>query len=376
MKKEAGRRYDIIDLLRGIAILLVVIRHVQIRIPFEKADFLSYLPDQFINAIFISGNEGVRIFFVVSGFIITMTTLNRHSSLHSMNLKQFYLFRFARIAPCLIGLLAILTALHFMGVKGYVINSKFSYWEALFSALTFHLNWLEGMKGYLPPSWDVLWSLSVEEVFYLAFPIACLASRRKEVLYIILLILIITGPLYRLSLEGQKVWQSKAYLSCMDSIAIGCLFAMVSHKKSISTLVTASFSIAGALGLIFVLIEKRDSSFPILSDLYLYKTLLSVSVGLLLIASVRQQLQPLFRRLLSPIIIYGRLSYEVYLTHAFVVLSGVHLYRKLKVDLNDSFIWLVGIVFISGLLGYMVERYFSAPMNLWIRKTHIANPSR
>jgi len=191
LQEEASNRYDVIDVLRGVAILLVVIRHVQLRIPFEEANFLMHVPEQVINAIFISGNKGVRIFFVISGFIITMTSLNRYSDLRRIDVKQFYLFRFARIAPCLIGLLAILTALHFLGIK-----------------------------GYLPGSWDVLWSLSVEEVFYFAFPIVCLVSKRKEFLYIVLVMLIITGPFYRLSLEEHKIWQSKAYLSCMDSIAM------------------------------------------------------------------------------------------------------------------------------------------------------------
>ena len=46
--------------------------------------------------------------------------------------------------------------------------------RALFSALTFHLNWLEAKTGYLPANWDVMWSLSVEEMFYLFFPLVCL----------------------------------------------------------------------------------------------------------------------------------------------------------------------------------------------------------
>ena len=370
MNKEASHRYDIIDLLRGIAILLVVIRHVQLRIPFEKADFLTNIPDPIINAIFISGNEGVRIFFVISGFIITMVSLNRYSDLRNINAKQFYIYRLARIAPCLIGLLVVLTVLHVLGVKGYIISTKFSYFEALFSALTFHLNWLEGMKGYLPPSWDVLWSLSVEEVFYFVFPLVCLMSKKKEVLYFVLIALIIAGPLNRLLLEANKIWQIKAYLSCMDSIAMGCLFALLSHKTIISKSLTRAFSVLGVMLVIFVLMEKRGSSFSILSEYYLFKTLLSIGVGLLLVSSLRQELQPLLRRLLSPLIIYGRISYEVYLTHAFVVLTGVSLYRKLEISLNDSFVWLIGIVIVSGLLGYIVERYFSAPMNSWTRKIY------
>ena len=368
MTKDISSRYDIIDMLRGVAILLVVIRHIQLRIPFDE--LLNHIPEQLINALFISGNEGVRIFFVISGFIITMTSLNRYSDLANINAKQFYLFRFARIAPCLIALLLILTVLHFSGVNGYVINSKFTYTEALFSALSFHLNWLEGMKGYLPPSWDVLWSLSVEEAFYLAFPIVCLASRRKELIYLVLIALIITGPFYRLSLEGQKVWQAKAYFSCMDSIAIGCLFAIMSYKKVIPKLVTTLFSTIGVIIVLFVLVQKRGTAYPFLSELYLFKTLLSVGVGLLLISSVRQQLSGWFRTLLSPLIFYGKISYEVYLSHVFVVLAGVALYRHYGSNLSYSLFWLIGMIALSALLGYLVKEYFSEPMNTWIRNRY------
>lgn len=364
-----ANRYDVIDLLRGLAILLVVVRHVQLRIPFEKANFLASIPDQILSAIFMSGNEGVRIFFVISGFLITMNSLNRHSDLNNLDARKFYLFRFARIAPCLIALLIILTALHFLGVKGYVISSKFSYSEALFSAMTFHLNWLEGQKGYLPAAWDVLWSLSVEEVFYLAFPIVCFATRSKRALYFVLIALIFIGPLNRFFLEGNKIWQTKAYLSCMDSIAMGCLVALISHKATLSKLSTNCLSAIGMLIVVFVLMVKRDSSFNVLGELYLFKTLLSVGVGLLLISSVRQTMQPFLRNFLSPVALYGRLSYEVYLTHVFVVFSGVALYRKYQVSLDHSLLWLIAIVLISGLLGYIVERFFSKPMNLWIRKS-------
>ena len=365
---KQSNRFEIIDLLRALAILLVVIRHVQLRIPFETTQLMMSLPEQIFNALFVSGSEGVRIFFVISGFIITTTALKRYSDLQYIDIKQFYRYRFARIAPPLIALLMVLTALHFWGVKDYVIKSKFTYFEALFSALTFHLNWLEGTKGYLPGSWDVLWSLSVEEVFYLAFPIVCLMSRRKSIIYIVLFALIVIGPFYRYSLEGDKIWQAKAYLSCMDSIALGCLFALLSYNKTLSALTKNVFSIIGCVIVMFVLAVKRETAFDFIGDLYLFKTLLSIGIGLLLIASVRQQLTPLFSKLLSPLIIYGRLSYEVYLTHMFVVYSAIRLYKKYNVSLDYSFIWLIGIILVSGLLAYVVERYFSKPMNMWIRQ--------
>lgn len=360
-------RFEIIDLLRGLAILLVVLRHVQLRIPFEETELLVNLSNLIFSAIFVSGNEGVRIFFVISGFLITLNCLVRYSDLNRININEFYKFRFARIAPCLIALVIILSALHFLGVKSYVINARFSYSETLFSAFAFHLNWLEGMKGYLPPSWDVLWSLSVEEVFYIVFPLVCLISRRKSVIYTALIVLIIVGPFNRFFLEGNNVWQTKAYLSCMDSIAIGCLFALLSHKKTFTKSVVRTFSVIGAAFVIFVLLVKKDPSFSFLSDLYLFKTTLSFGVGLLLISATRQRLMPFFSVLLSPLVMYGRLSYEIYLTHMFVVIESIRFYKIYKVDLNHPLIFLVGVLIVSGLLGYLVERYFSKPMNLWIR---------
>jgi peptidoglycan/LPS O-acetylase OafA/YrhL len=180
--------------------------------------------------------------------------------------------------------------------------------------------------------------------------------------------IIIIGPFYRLSLEGNYIWQAKAYLSCMDAIALGCLFALISHNKTMPQWATRGLSFIGSVMIIFVLLAKDDSSFGVLQGAYLFETILSIGVGLLLIASVRQQLQPLLRTLLSPLMAYGRLSYEIYLTHMFVVYSGIRLYKKYDVSLNDSFIWLAGIILVSGLLGYIVERFFSKPMNVWIRK--------
>jgi len=72
------------------------------------------------------------------------------------------------------------------------------------------------------------------------------------------------GPLNRFYLEGNKIWQTKAYLSCMDSIAIGCLFALISHKKTFSKYLISSFSIAGLVIVIFVLMVKRDPAFDYL----------------------------------------------------------------------------------------------------------------
>ena len=80
-------------------------------------------------------------------------------------------------------LLAILSTLHLAQVRNFAIKpATASLGRALFAALTFQVNVLEADHGYLPGSWDILWSLSVEEMFYLFFPLLCRGLGRGKLL--------------------------------------------------------------------------------------------------------------------------------------------------------------------------------------------------
>ncbi len=69
---------------------------------------------------------------------------------------------------------AILSILDRAHLKYFTISPKSGgLGRALLAALTSHVNVLEARRGYLPANWDILWSLSVEEVFYLFFPLVC-----------------------------------------------------------------------------------------------------------------------------------------------------------------------------------------------------------
>src|SRR3989338_1930654 len=163
------KRNDGIDLLRGICIISVILLHCKGNIPFDH----NIIPQWLFNIIFGSGYYGVIIFFVISGFLITSHCLQRWGSTQHVHVRAFYRMRFARIMPCLLLLLTVLSVLDLLHINGFIIHTT-TLPKALFSALTFHINYLQAKTGYLPGNWDVLWSLSVEEVFYLFFPIICL----------------------------------------------------------------------------------------------------------------------------------------------------------------------------------------------------------
>ena len=163
-------RFQTVDLLRGFSILAVVMLHCWIRFAGSHVLMGTGLPPWSRHLLLHNGGNGVTMFFAISGFLITMTSLRRFGGLPAMRAGLFYRTRFARIAPLLTFVLAVLSLLHW----GSLYSPALDPWHvkqavglprALFSALTFHLNWLEAKTGYLPANWDVLWSLSVEEVF-------------------------------------------------------------------------------------------------------------------------------------------------------------------------------------------------------------------
>jgi len=225
-------RFDGVDVLRGFSILSVVLLHTWIRMHFPGSPVNQVMRGQLAHLLLRNGDNGVTVFFAVSGFLITLTSLRRFGSLEQMQPAKFYRIRFARIAPLLLLLLAVLSLLHLGYVQGFRIPEKVTTLPgALFAALTFHLNWLEAAHGYLPGNWDVLWSLSVEEMFYLFFPLLCvvlLRARQGMFLFVSLLLAFAAmGPFARTVWTTNPIWQEKTYLGGMDGIALGCLCALM-----------------------------------------------------------------------------------------------------------------------------------------------------
>jgi peptidoglycan/LPS O-acetylase OafA/YrhL len=365
---EGTHRNVGIDVVRGLSVLAVVLHHTHLRFFLNHVHMGPSLPKALASVLFWSGYYGVIVFFVVSGFLITSLSLRRWGSLGRIDARAFYAMRVARIAPCLVALLAVLSLLHFTGVGDYVIDpARATLPRAIVAALTFHLNWLEGTRGYLPGSWDVLWSLSVEEAFYIVFPLACLALRRDALMIAPLLALIVLGPLNRIWIGDASPWDEYAYLSCTDGIAFGCLAALVRAHVAFSRRSLAIAFVVGIAAIVLIVVMRRTTRALGLIDNGLYISVLEGGAALVLIALASGLFASMRSRIAGAIGAIGRCSYEIYLTHMFVVFAAFAMFRAMGVGLGWILPWYVATVAVSIAFGAAVERFFSAPANAWLR---------
>ena len=166
-----------IDSLRGVAILLVLLLHFSLAFGITDSALGDWLGRPALRTLVRSGNFGVTLFFVVSGYLITTGLLVRHGELARLELRSFYVRRAGRILPPLLLALGVIVPLglaglpHFDNSDGGVSRPASFWWPAVGSVLGFWHNQLMQHEGYFNYCLNVYWSLSVEEVFYLGFPL-------------------------------------------------------------------------------------------------------------------------------------------------------------------------------------------------------------
>ena len=213
----------------------------------------------------------------------------------------------------------------------------------------------------------VLWSLSVEEVFYLAFPVLCLALGRGKGFIIFLLVVIAYAPYFRALHFGEE---SGAYLyhyfSSFDGIAIGCLTAMYAqhfkgaiYNPKVIVAVTAFLMTA----LYFYAPIKEVSSWGI--------SVFALLTALLILCFTQDlKVKPISYTARSLVWI-GQRSYEMYLFHL-IVLGLMKVVYFPKETLAAEKLMLLPVYFIAVfILSWVIEKYYSTPLNLKIRQSWI-----
>ena len=220
------RRLPCLDGLRCLSVLLVLISH---------SEDVSHFPAALaaITKWFPPGTTGVQAFFVLSGFLITYLLLREKQKHGDVSLKLFYIRRALRILPAYVAFLiviGIIAAFAPLEISG-------SSWFALIAYL---VNFME-----VPKIADHVWSLSVEEQFYLLWPFLfwfyLVKQNKPSRAFLVLLIPIILGPICRQLGAGNPhsvLFGEHSFFTHFDSLAYGCLlaFAFGFRAKNIESL--------------------------------------------------------------------------------------------------------------------------------------------
>ena len=302
---KSSARLPSLDGLRALSIGLVLFAH-------------SHPPEELSKLAFYCGNLGVRIFFVISGFIITWLLLQEEKSSGSVSLRNFYVRRIARIFPAYYTYLAAILLLDCAGlIDGGSTSQKLL--NTLFLA---NYGPCEGPTG-------VLWSLGVEEQFYLFWPgifMIFKLFRKKEVALTMLLGVILFSPALRgintLFWKNPEAyfWLNRfSFLFQMDIIAWGCVGAFVAFHWSQLVQYLAKHAVIVFFFAMFIITlpytARGYNGYGI--ETVFGPTLEAFGATLIVIVSVAKSDLLIFRILnLRPVIWLGTISYSLYLWHS------------------------------------------------------------
>jgi peptidoglycan/LPS O-acetylase OafA/YrhL len=293
-----------LDGLRAISVGFVVASHVTIAPGFSAFSFLTPL----LSGL---GSLGVRVFFVISGFLITRLLLRELESRGRLSLAKFYYRRTLRIFP---PFYVFMLTVILLGAVGWLDLSQTRVWPALLYVSNY----------FTTNSWYIghAWSLAVEEQFYLLWPAALLLLGSRKGLWVACGFVVLC-PLARLGLllfyknAPPDIWFRFEFIA--DSIAIGCVLAgarewLHGRRRYVSLLESKAFFLIplGVLALNFFFAGTMRYRF------YFYVTacytLINLGIALCLDRAVTYPDSRTGRVLNSrPLVFVGVISYSIYL---------------------------------------------------------------
>lgn len=348
----AGRQYyPALDGLRGLAILLVVVYH--------NFGFID---------VFLFGWLGVDLFFVLSGFLITDILLKSFGERNF--LRNFFARRMLRIFPlyflCLILFLIVIPKLVSSFDVRYYQENQVWLW-------TYLQNWLYIFKNPNPNNGlNHLWSLAVEEQFYMLWPFVILLIRKPKYLLVFVAILLV-------AVLGLRIWVWKnqiadfAYFNLytftrIDGICIGCMVALLlrTNPGFLKRYTAAIVLFFAVLNFAFFFVNRSyDFGFPYLA-LAGYTTFAMI-FGLLINEAVTGNTRIINFIFTIPFLrFFGKISYAFYIFHwPLYILISPWLEKQLSLFVTQSnlqfavsLVATLAAVLLSWLSFYLYERPF------------------
>jgi peptidoglycan/LPS O-acetylase OafA/YrhL len=305
-----GKHIPALDGVRGLAILLVIAFHA--RVVFTTTNEIPYLGFRALGL----GWSGVDLFFVLSGFLITGILLDSRGS--PRYFRVFYLRRALRIFPLYFAYLFLILIVARFLLLAYtgsdLWNSTNPWWY-----FTYLLNW-KSDQGYNDLVLGHLWSLAIEEQFYLVWPAMVWLAPRRHLKWLCLIIA--AGAFLARFYMGSHGYGSEATYRMtpgrMDTLALGAFVAV--GLRDFRAVLDRWANVVLALSTAGFLAVWAFNSGPVWSDLAmrtLGASLIAVVYSCLVFHAATLQKGTVCRFLSSTLLTRcGKYSYAMYVLHS------------------------------------------------------------
>lgn len=257
-----------------------------------------------------TGAFGVSLFFVLSSYLITELLLREKDLIGTLDVRSFYIRRILRIWPLYFAFLALAVVLHWI-VPGQHVTLRAGMWFSLLAG-----NWFIVFHGFPSSVIFPLWSVSIEEQFYITWPaIVRRVSETGMLLCAGLLLTVATASRVYLGMHHtpeSDVW-CNTFVQ-LDPIAIGILLAVLLKGEipRLSKLVRGLMVVVGIVGLALGAVYFGIKNDPITTTrIVLGYPSIAIGGALLLLAVLRNS-----DKRANPVLVYlGRISYGLYVFH-------------------------------------------------------------
>jgi peptidoglycan/LPS O-acetylase OafA/YrhL len=300
-----SRNIPSLDGMRAVSIVLVIAAHSGQNL----SHWIGIPPIYYL----LLAHTGVSTFFVISGFLITRLLLKELDGTGTIALGRFYVRRAFRIFPPFYLYLGIIFAIALTGVFHTPLRAFF------FAAIYASNYYLGPGGGFL--GLQHIWSLCVEEQFYLLWPAVLLLTGRRKAGYLAVWLILISPVsrviTYLLLAPAHRAAVDRMFHSSADIIMFGCLLALLWENDRFNRLVRPlmnSWTLLTAVGFLIVVDPLLDLRFRGNYSLIFGVTLQGISISLITLYVVRHP-ETLSGRILNTAIFrhIGVISYSLYL---------------------------------------------------------------